>query len=123
LGKLTKVLYNGDCSVCNLEIKQYKKYSDQELLDIEYEDLNNTDLNPWGVDKDEASKRLYVEKDGKIYSGVDAFIELWQDMPRYRFLAKLAKTPGLYSFGNVLYDKVLAPALYNKNKIKKRFLL
>lgn len=123
MGKLTKVLYNGDCSVCNLEIKQYKKYSDHELLDIEYEDLNNTDLNPWGVDKDEASKRLYVEKDGKIYSGVDAFIELWQDMPRYRFLAKLAKTPGLYSFGNVLYDKVLAPALYNKNKIKKRFLL
>ena len=119
MGKLTKVLYNGDCSVCSLEIKQYKKYSDTRLLDIEFEDLNDTDLDKWGVTKDEATKRMHVESNGKIYSGVDEFIKLWEEMPRYNILARLAKTPGLYEFGNILYDKVLAPALYNKNKLKE----
>ncbi len=118
---MTKVLYNGNCSVCSLEIKQYKKYSDNSLLGIEFEDLHSADLQSWGVDKDSAKKRLHVKKNNKIYSGVDAFIKLWEDMPKYNKLARIAKQPLIYKLGNLLYDNILAPALYNKNKLKERF--
>ena len=76
-------------------------------------------MKSWGVDKDQAERRMHVQKDGQTYSGVDAFIKLWEDMPKYSTLAKIAKKPGIYQFGNILYDWVLAPALYNKNKLKK----
>ena len=118
---MTKVLYNGNCNVCSLEIKQYKKYSDNSLLGIEFEDLHSADLQSWGVDKDSAKKRLHVKKNNKIYSGVDAFIKLWEDMPKYNKLARIAKQPLIYKLGNLLYDNILAPALYNKNKLKERF--
>ena len=121
MGKLmTKVLYNKECSVCNFEIEHYKKYTKQNSIDIEFEDLNNTNLKSWGVDKDQAERRMHVQKDGQTYSGVDAFIQLWEDMPKYSTLAKIAKKPGIYQFGNILYDWVLAPVLYNKNKLKKK---
>ena len=117
---MTKVLYNADCSVCNFEISHYKKYADKQSIDIKFEDLNKTNLEPWGVNKDDATKRMHVEKDGVIYGGVDAFIKLWEDMPRYKLLANIAKQPGLYQIGTVVYDKILAPALYYKNKLRTK---
>ena len=118
---MTKVLYNKSCSVCNFEINQYKKYADDKSLDIEFQDLNDTDLDPWGIDQEQAKRRMHVEKDGEIYDGVDAFIKLWEDMPKYEFFADIAKKPVIYNLGNALYDWVLAPALYNKNKLKEKF--
>ena len=119
--KMTKVLYNQECAVCNFEIKHYKNYTQKQSIDIEFENLHETDLSDWGVDKEQAKKRMHVEKDGKIYSGVDAFIKLWEDMPKYNKLACIAKQPLMYKLGNLLYDNILAPALYNKNKLKERF--
>ena len=52
---MSKVLYNADCSVCNFEISHYKKYVDKQSIDIKFEDLNKTNLEPWGVNKDDAT--------------------------------------------------------------------
>ena len=41
-------------------------------------------------------------------------------MPRYKLLANIAKQPGLYQIGTVVYDKILAPALYYKNKLRTK---
>lgn len=118
---MIKVLYNGECPVCSLEINHYKKYTWDNLIDVEFEDLNNTDLEPWGVTQEEAEQRLHVEDDGTVYSGVDAFIRLWNHMPRYKALAHIAQTPGLYQFGSTVYDRLLAPALYKKNQWRKKY--
>ena len=45
---MTKVLYNKECSVCNFEIEHYKKYTKQNEINIEFEDLNNTNLKSPG---------------------------------------------------------------------------
>ena len=39
----------------------------------------------------EAAKRLHVRKNGQVYDGIPAFIALWQDMPRYRWLARVVR--------------------------------
>ena len=119
---MIKVLYNGECPVCSLEINQYKKYVWNNLIDVEFENLHETDMAPWGVTQDQAERRLHVmTEDGEVVSGVDAFILLWRKMPRYRFLADAAEKPGLYQFGTKLYDNLLAPALYHKNQIRKKY--
>ncbi len=108
----TRVLYNADCPVCSFEIDHYAKYAKGRALPIRFEDLNREDLQDWGLSRDDAAKRLYVAKDGKMYAGIPAFIVLWQDMPRYRWLARLVSLPGLHWIAVRAYDHILAPLIY-----------
>ena len=62
--KNSKVLFNEKCSICNFEIKHYKKRS--ELV---FEDCSSME--------DKYLKKLHVVfDDGKELSGVDAFISV-----------------------------------------------
>jgi len=108
----TRVLYNADCPVCSFEINHYAKYSGDSGLPIRFEDLNREALDDWGVTRDQAARRLYVLKDGQMYGGIPAFIVLWQDMPRYRWLARLVSLPGIHWLASKAYDYVLAPLIY-----------
>lgn len=108
----TRVLYNADCPVCSFEIDHYAAYSARRDLPIRFEDLNRDELADWGLTRDAAARRLYVLKGDQIYSGIPAFIVLWQDMPRYRWLARLVSLPGVNWVANATYDHVLAPLIY-----------
>ncbi|WP_415404177.1 thiol-disulfide oxidoreductase DCC family protein [Tateyamaria sp. SN3-11] len=108
----TRVLYNADCPVCNFEISHYAAYSGREGLAIRFEDLNQAEMADWGLSRDAAARRLYVLKDGEMFSGIPAFIVLWRDMPRYRWLARLVSVPGVHWAACKIYDHVLAPVIY-----------
>lgn len=108
----TRVLYNADCPVCNFEISHYATYSDAQALPIRFEDLNRAEIAEWGLNRDEAAQRLYVLKDGQLTSGIPAFIVLWQEMPRYRWLARIVSLPGIHWLASKTYDHVLAPLIY-----------
>ncbi|QBF30959.1 thiol-disulfide oxidoreductase DCC family protein [Thalassococcus sp. S3] len=108
----TRVLYNANCPVCSFEIGHYEAYASQKALPLRFEDLNETDLAPWGLTRDEAARRLYVFKDGKLLSGISAFLAVWQDMPRYRWLARLVDMPVIRPLAERVYDHVLAPLIY-----------
>ena len=116
----TRVLYNADCPVCNFEISHYAKYSDDRALPIRFEDLNRAEMADWGMDRDAAARRLYVLKDGQMYGGIPAFIVLWLDMPRYRWLARLVSVPGVHWAACKAYDHVLAPAIYAWDRRRQR---
>ncbi|MEP5633873.1 MAG: DUF393 domain-containing protein [Tateyamaria sp.] len=108
----TRVLYNADCPVCSFEIDHYVSYAGRKGLPIRFEDLNEDIANDWGLTQDAAARRLYVLKDGQLHSGIPAFIVLWKDMPRYRWLARLVALPGLHWLSNFAYDHMLAPLIY-----------
>ncbi|MBC7739116.1 MAG: DUF393 domain-containing protein [Candidatus Saccharibacteria bacterium] len=108
----TSVLYNASCPVCNFEIQHYARYAGQKGLPIRFDDLNSDALAQWGLDADTAAKRLYVLHDGKLTSGIPAFLLLWAQMPRYRRLARLVGLPGVRQASSMAYDYVLAPVIY-----------
>ena len=114
--KILKVLYNNECPVCSLEIHHYKNYTQKEDIHIEFEDLNITDLQKWGISKDEAMRRLYLIESDKLYSGIDAFIVLWKRMPKYKWLAKLFSRKIIYKIACFSYDNIISPVLYRINK-------
>ena len=71
-----KVLFNEECSICNFEIKHYKKRSQ-----LQYENCSQKG--------DKYLKALYVEfPDGSEIKGVDAFIYVWSNTEGYGWLAK-----------------------------------
>lgn len=109
----TAVLYNASCPVCSYEINHYAQYSQNKALPIAFDDLNDGDkLAAWDIDPDTAARKLHVMKDGEVFAGIPAFIVLWQDMPRYRWLARLVGLPGVHWLACVVYDYVLAPLIY-----------
>lgn len=108
----TRVLYNGDCPVCDFEISSYRKYAEAQKLPLRFDDLTCTDLGQWGIDADTAARRLHVLHQGQLYAGIDAFVLLWQDMPRYRWLAGCVNARPVYPLCVFLYDRIAAPILY-----------
>ncbi len=109
----TQVLFNGACPVCSREINHYRKLSRKQALAIRYDSLEEAaHLSDWGLSAESAAKRLHVRKDGKIYAGVPAFVALWQEIPQMRWLARAVSLPGVMGVTSVLYDHILAPALY-----------
>ena len=72
-----KVLFNEKCSICNFEIKHYKKRSELDFTDCSHME-------------DKYLKKLHVTfDDGKELVGVDAFIYVWNRTKGYRWLGTL----------------------------------
>lgn len=108
----TRVLYNAECPVCRFEIDHYKAQAQSRALPIGFDDLNSGDLAAWGVSADEAARRLHVRRQGRILSGIPAFIAIWQELPRYRWLGWLVGLPVIRHVATLIYDHIAAPLLY-----------
>ena len=108
----TSVLYNATCPVCNFEIQHYARYAGAEGLPIQFDDLNSDARGEWGLDADTAARRLYVLHQGTLTSGIPAFLVLWTQMPKYRWLTRVVGLPGIRQVACATYDFVLAPIIY-----------
>ena len=111
--KTPKVYFNNSCSVCRMEINHYKKFNEKlGWIDV----TNNKEAQKEAAKSSaELIRRLHVEQDGKIYQGIDAFLIVWSRLPKYRWLYKLVKTPGIYHASYIAYE-CLAYILFIKNK-------
>jgi predicted DCC family thiol-disulfide oxidoreductase YuxK len=111
--KTPKVYFNNSCSVCRMEINHYKKFNEK----LGWIDVTNNKEAQKVTAKSSAEliRRLHVEQDGKIYQGIDAFLIVWSRLPKYRWLYKLVKTPGIYHASYIAYE-CLAYILFIKNK-------
>ena len=81
-------------------------------MPIRFDDLNSEARAGWGIDADTAARRLYVLHKGQLTSGIPAFLVLWAQMPRYRWLGRIVGLPGIRQIASALYDFVLAPFIY-----------
>ena len=115
-----RVLYNGSCPICSKEIEHYQHYSEGEGLPIAYDDLMTEAREAWTIDQDSAAKALRVRRGDEVLVGVEAFLALWEAMPRYRLLARLVRLPGVFTLARWVYDGVLAPALFRFHQRRER---
>ncbi|MGB3408366.1 MAG: DUF393 domain-containing protein [Jannaschia sp.] len=111
----TRVLYNADCPVCSFEIDHYRARTARDGLPLRFDDLNGPELATWGIDADQAARRLHVLHHGEVLSGMPAFRVLWDQMPHMRWAARVAAFPGLRQGLEWLYDRVGAPLLYRSH--------
>jgi hypothetical protein len=93
-------------------MKHYKKYAGDNDLPIRFDDLNSDARVRWDLDADTAARRLYVLHEGELTSGIPAFLVLWAQMPKYRWLARFVGAPGIKQIASVVYDYALAPVIY-----------
>ena len=85
--------FNESCKICRTEINHYKKINKS----IKWVDVINDKnaLVDTKLSKKDLIRRLHITKNNRVFSGLDAFLIVWSEIPRYKILAKFAFTPGL----------------------------
>jgi len=84
------VYYDGACPVCSREIAMYQREPGGH--DIRWIDVTRCDAASLGDDltRDAALARLHLRNaNGKLVSGAAAFIGMWNQLPRWRWLGRL----------------------------------
>lgn len=94
-----EVFYDGSCIVCSREIEVYRRHNPQDRLrfiDISAEDFN---ADAYDRSRDEFMAQMHVrDADGQYYTGVDAFLQIWQAYPErsiYRLFGAFLDLPGI----------------------------
>jgi predicted DCC family thiol-disulfide oxidoreductase YuxK len=106
------VIYNASCPICSREVAGYRRYAEARALPLRFQDMAATDLAALGLTPELAARRLHVVQDGELLAGLPAFVALWSEMPRFRWLARLVSLPVLRPIASIAYERVLAPLLY-----------
>lgn len=100
----SKIFYDGNCVVCDIEIAHYKRIAPDlfELVDISAPDFN---ASKFGFDAASVNREMHVMgPDEKVYVGVEAFRHIWSRIPSYRWLSKLVGLPGIQTLARVGYQ-------------------
>ena len=98
-----KVYYNNSCNICRAEINLYKK---QNIKAIEWVDITNNKVAEKETFKNNKTllRRLHVEYEGKIIGGADAFLLVWKNIPKYKFLYTFFKIPIIFQIFSFFYE-------------------
>ena len=100
------VYYDGKCGLCSKEIAHYRKIANEDQFiwsDIAH-DAQPLDI--LGVSQMDALRRLHAtDRMGRLHIGVDAFILIWQQLPRWRLLAILVSLPVVRHIATMLYNR------------------
>ena len=109
-----KVYFNNSCKICRSEINLYKK---EKIEEIDWIDITNNELAEKETNKDDKQllRRLHVKDNDKVLEGAEAFLCVWQKIPKYKFLYKFFKLPIIFTIFNYGYE-IVAFFLYLKNK-------
>ena len=109
-----KVYFNNSCKICKAEIDLYKK---EKIQEINWVDITNNHLAEKETSKSnkELLRRLHIKDGDKVAQGADAFLMLWNKMPKYRFLYNFLKLPVIFNLFHFVYE-IVAFFLYLKNK-------
>jgi len=99
----TTVYYDGSCPLCSVEIGHYASCQDADRLRFVDVSKSSTPLGP-DLTQQDAMRRFHVRRtDGELVSGARGFVELWAQLPRWRWLARVAKWPGVLPVLELVY--------------------
>ena len=113
------VYFNGACNICAPEVALYRRRTQAHgRTNVSYCDISSAEMPtgaPDGTSRDDMLARLHIRKNDIWYSGVDAFIHLWAEVPGFSWLARLVALPPVRAIAVPVYDHVLAPWLYRRH--------
>ena len=102
------VYFDGAFPICRFEIGQYQRCAGSEniaFIDVAAENI--PDLGE-GLDRPTALARFHVRRaDGSLVSGAEGFAMVWQTLPSFRLLGRVAVWPPLLRLMEAAYRGIL----------------
>jgi predicted DCC family thiol-disulfide oxidoreductase YuxK len=98
------IFYDGKCKVCSLEMDHYKKLNRPEVFQFIDISSSNFKADSYGLDSNQVQKEMHVlDRNGQLKVGVDAFIAIWNELPRYRWLTGVVNQKWVRPFADLGY--------------------
>lgn len=102
--KQTKILFDGDCIVCDFEVQNYKRLA-PSIFDIQDISHPQFDASIYGLTSLNVNKHMHViTPDNQVKVGVDAFVHIWERLDKFRYLRRMIGLPIVRPIANVSYD-------------------
>lgn len=101
---MINVFYDDRCPLCRREIEYYKKLS--AFTEIKWSGIseNIPTLEKYGISYTESLKVLHaINEDNQMVYGVDTFILIWQQLPKWKWIAKFIELPLIYQLSKGIY--------------------
>jgi predicted DCC family thiol-disulfide oxidoreductase YuxK len=120
--KPLETYFNSACPVCSTEIGRCRRVADTARREMVWHDINRDPeaLARFGVDAAAVRLRLHViDREGRLLVGVPAFAAIWDELPRHRWLARVARVRFLAPIWALLYEALAWP-LYGWNSWRAR---
>lgn len=102
-----QVFYDGSCSVCAAEMEIYQRKEHGGRL--VFTDIGRPDFDPvpFGITLKEFMYEMHaIDRQGRVYRGVEAFRAIWQALPAstlYGLLGTLIALPGINPCARLAY--------------------
>lgn len=90
-----RIFFDGLCPLCAREINVYRRRShDGRIVFIDITDAAFS-AEAEGLDPKEVHRRFHAKDGaGRIYTGPEAFVEIWKRVPGFALAVRLAALPG-----------------------------
>lgn len=115
-----EVYFDGLCRVCSREIEYYRRKETQGM--IRWVDITAPDFSATreGLDAQAIHRVMHVRDfDGRVHTGVSAFIEIWKLIPGFRMVAHVASfrlIRPIFDLGYAAFAKI-RPYLPKKKRL------
>ena len=91
-----RVFYDGACHLCYREMMSYKKKDRDGLLLLEDISAAHFKAQDFGLDEQEVNLHMHaMNEDGRIFRGVESFVEIWKRLPYFKYLVPLVESRAL----------------------------
>lgn len=98
------VFYDGACGLCRREMNHYRAIAGEGVFDWCDITERADALAGTGIAYVDALRLLHARTaDGRMHIGVDAFIVMWRNLPRWRYLARFVALPGVRQMAQLVY--------------------
>ena len=90
-----RVFFDGACPMCRKEISIYQQADIHQAIDW-FDVSQAQDIDRLPLPRETLLARFHVQTtDGELISGARAFIAVWQELPKWRWLGRAARVPGI----------------------------
>jgi predicted DCC family thiol-disulfide oxidoreductase YuxK len=103
------VFYDGKCGLCRREIDHYKHIAPQDVFEWVDITVDASAIQKLGISYADGLKLLHAQDaQGKLHVGVDAFILIWRQIPRWQVLAIIVGAGFIRPIANFAYQAFAA---------------
>ncbi len=103
------VLYDGSCPLCRREIAHVQGLATQRPESaLCFVDISHSTDATLAAQRAQLLARFHVQRaDGSRLDGAAAFVAMWERLPGWRWLARLARLPGMLGLMEWAYGRFL----------------
>lgn len=99
------VFYDGKCGLCRREIAHYQRIAPREQFVWHDITADPSSIESLGIRYADGLKLLHAQDvRGTLHVGVDAFLIIWKQLPRWHVLAAIIALPGIRILANLAYQ-------------------